>query len=90
LRGVSPHDTQEYKAWDLVMHLFEILPSLRKESSGHSAVMINFLTCPFDNEPIFNLENEFREKMYMDYIADRSLALDYIKEGLELNGMCTM
>jgi hypothetical protein len=90
LRGISPHDTQEYKALDLVMHLFEILPSLRKYSSQHNAVLINFLTSSFDDEPILNLENEFREKVYTDYIADRSIALDYIKEGLELDGMCTM
>jgi hypothetical protein len=50
--------------------------------------LVNFCMVHGIDGPI--TEESFREHMYEEYIVDRSIALDSMKEGLHLNGACIM
>jgi hypothetical protein len=50
--------------------------------------LVNFCRVNGIDEPFS--EESFRAHMYEEYIVNRSIALDSMKEGLDLNGACIM
>jgi hypothetical protein len=87
LRNLSP-EMNEYPIHDLVIHAFELASPGRMESaalSSYKSFMDWILMIQGEAYNEENLEQDFRNYMQAEYVASKSDALLYLKQGITLN-----